>query len=615
MKFRKIGIYLLTAALLAVVVFCLAQGTVTETPFSFLAVTDAGTEEIHFWEQTEGEYIVFLPSYLPLSQLYFRSDTPISFNETELSEGMSCGALSLDQPYGLNVEGNPTITFLRSENMPAMYIDTASGSMEKIHEEKGNEEPGDLRLYNTDGTLNYRGSFESVKMRGNNTPYADKKPYSLKLSTEGSLLGMGRAKKWILLSNSFDATNLRNKIVLDFAEKFGLSYSPDSQWMELYLNGEYAGLYLLCERNEVHPERVNLGTDSSFLVSMEMEYRLAASDFPYVVTRGGIPLYIRYSKLAGNALLEIFQSAEDAFYAPDGIDPATGKHWTEIIDLDSWARKYLLEEVFGNIDGGQVSQFFYWDGGEPSPKIYAGPAWDYDMAMGNPIIYSKAVPEMLYLNCPFEFFGSPWYYQLCQDPIFMDYTLELYQKEFLPLMDEVLEQEFPQQAQRIRAAAAMDQRRWGTDSPAEQTEKTWEFLSRRVAFFNDLWLNNRKFVIVRAKTPDRNVNFAISPGGMVPEMPPFEGYSWYLLGTDTPVDIGQPVYEDICMEMRPDVDYAEPDQEGAVQRVESKRNWELWIPVLSITAGFALLFLADVLRMIRSDLHRNDRTKRNKVSS
>ena len=32
------------------------------------------------------------------------------------------------------------------------------------------------------------------------------------------------------------------------------------------------------------------------------------------------------------------------------IDPETGKSWQELIDIDSWARKYLIDEVFGNLD-------------------------------------------------------------------------------------------------------------------------------------------------------------------------------------------------------------------------------------------------------------------------
>ena len=74
------------------------------------------------------------------------------------------------------------------------------------------------------------------------------------------------------------------------------------------------------------------------------------------------------------------QSFEDAIYASDGIDPATGKHYTQLVDLDSLVNKYLIEEVSKNYDGNTSSMFFYKDSDAVDPLMYAGPCWDYDSA-------------------------------------------------------------------------------------------------------------------------------------------------------------------------------------------------------------------------------------------
>ena len=117
------------------------------------------------------------------------------------------------------------MTFLRSAKMPTMYINTESGNMDYIHSKKDNKEAGTVNLYSTSGEADFSGELESVKGRGNFTwTDYDKKPYSIKLKEEADLLEMGKAQNWILLANAADISNLRNKIVYDFAEESGMGY-------------------------------------------------------------------------------------------------------------------------------------------------------------------------------------------------------------------------------------------------------------------------------------------------------------------------------------------------------------------------------------------------------
>lgn len=196
----------------------------TNVPFYFEAKTAAGTETIHIWQRDDGEGFVFLPSYINLADLQFQSDSSLWFDDYELTQGMTCENLELGKPYTLSgsVENPSAVTFVQSQNIPALYINTASGSMDHIHKEKGNTETGMLRLYTSDGALDYSGKVSALKLRGNNIEEMKKFHYSLKLSADGDLLGMGRAKKWILLSDEFDSTYLRNKIIYDAAARMNL---------------------------------------------------------------------------------------------------------------------------------------------------------------------------------------------------------------------------------------------------------------------------------------------------------------------------------------------------------------------------------------------------------
>jgi len=291
MRKNKIILYFFTAVFLLTTAFLWIKiADVKENDlFSIRITSDGKSENIKCWQNEENDYYVFLPSYARLSETKFKLNTSaeVRVDDKILKDGMSCDSFELNKAYDLSYtswdkENSGTITFLKSDKVATMYIDTASGDMEYIHSNKKNEETGKMKLYKADGSLDFGGELEFIKGRGNYTWTAhDKKPYSLKLTGEANLLGMGNAQKWVLLANAGDLSNIRNKLVYDVADKFGLSYSPKSSFVDLFLNGKYAGLYQLCEKNEVATERVNIGEDG-FLVSLEMQDRLTDQKLNYV---------------------------------------------------------------------------------------------------------------------------------------------------------------------------------------------------------------------------------------------------------------------------------------------------------------------------------------------
>lgn len=522
--------------------------------FSVEVTSEYGQERIESWRSDEAEFFIFLPSYADLAKtkLYQNRPGEVTIDGEPIINGMTCENFQWNAPYELTcrIAGEfpeTRITFLKSDNIPTMYIDTRSGNMDYIHKKKGNEETGKVRLYTDDGKIDYAGNLDKISGRGNVTwSVSAKKPYSIVLQNAGNLLEMGAAQNWILLANAIDDTNLRNKIVLDFAKTMEMSYSPQCEWINLYLNGEYAGLYLLCERNEVHPERVNLAPNGSFLVSEELEERLKMDDHPYLVTEHNIPLRIRYASAPTDEIRNVFQSAENAILAENGIDPVTGKSWQELIDAESWAKKYLLEEVFANVDGGRVSQFYYWNG----DKIYAGPVWDYDLTMGINLSWDTFtyVPEMFYANRPGDD-GAAWFWVLYGKQEFYDRVTELYQKEFQPLLVDFLETEVPQYAAEIAASAGMNAVRWAAGDFGMAVEDLQEYLSRRMEFLDAVWTRNEEYYMVRIyleKEPP--LCYAVCPGAHMAELLETVNMggtvSWYLAETGEPFDPEQPIYKD-----------------------------------------------------------------------
>ena len=99
---------------------------------------------------------------------------------------------------------------------------------------------------------------EYIRGRGNSTWELDKKPYKIKLDKGQNLLGMGKNKHWVLLANRLDQSLLRNRIISYLGTAFGMPYTPKMLPVELVINGEYYGSYLLAEQVRVDKNRVDI---------------------------------------------------------------------------------------------------------------------------------------------------------------------------------------------------------------------------------------------------------------------------------------------------------------------------------------------------------------------
>ena len=566
MRYGKWFISLFTAALVfAVVIFGISEyswdGTIGITA---QVSSQEGEETLQCWEvrwsNEDKRGYFFLPAYADLSELRLQKNAsnPIYLDGREIKDGMTCEEFQTGVPYDLYYrhrgrEYHFTLTFLQSANIPAMYIDTASGSLDYIHEKKGNKEPGSLRLYNPDGTLDSSGTLDSIGGRGNSTWEYEKKPYNLTLSRDTDLLGMGAAQRWILLANAIDGSHMRNKIAYDMARDMGMEYSPECRWVDLYVNGAYVGLYLLSERNEVHSQRVDIGGEGSFLVIKDWAWRFREEKEPYFETEANTALQIRYSALTETELRQTMQSLENAILAEDGIDPVTGKHWQDLIDLDSWVKKYLLEEALGNVDASTLSQFYYREGTDG--KIMAGPLWDMDLTLGDHGSYWMRSKDQFYGNDP-ENYGSLWLPELYQEEVFFDRLTEVYETEMLPLLTQLKEEGIAAYAEWIRQAAAMDFARWDDTAMDRALQDVYAYLDKRLEFLDRIWVRKEPYVVITVSDEGSAGRVVLEAGATLSDLPAYADtedrvyYGWYYRGTDTPVDPQSPVWEDIGIELR-----------------------------------------------------------------
>lgn len=591
MKYGKITVLLFTAVLTVVAVAVWYHAPEGE---DLPLTASLGSEELVCWTGDSQNHYFFLPSHASLAQLQLHTGGfgDLALDGVELVEGMSCGDFSLGIPYRLTwsgvVVGN--LTFLQSANVPSLFLDVASGSMDYLHQDKAHRESGTLRLFTSQGALAYSGRLDSVSGRGNSTWGMSKKPYSLTLSQAADLLGMGAAQNWVLLADSMDASHLRNYLAFSYAEAVGLAYTPQCQWVDLYLNGEYAGLYLLSERNEIHPERVDLSAGQRFLVSKDYEWRLEAQGRSYVMTQGNVALRIYDGSMPPDAILTIFQQLEDAILSPDGTDPATGQSWQDLLDLDSWAGKYLVEELLGNVDGGVLSQYFYYDG---EGKVFAGPVWDFDLAMANTSAYPYPAPNMFYVNRE-GVYGSPWFAALYRDETFYRRVVTLYETLYRPVLAEYVDARIDDYARQIAQAAILDGIRWPEQAdPGQETQSIKAYLQARMEVLDRLWLQEEPYVTFYADYGDGALYcYALRPGDLPPQLPETD-CGWQVRGTGEAFDLSQPVYEDVQIAVRPAPEAAAADEEEAHSPGVSRLTK---LSVVIFLMLFAAVALTDFLR-------------------
>lgn len=330
-------------------------------------------------------------------------------------------------------KGKQPLTFrvMQASAIPTMYLTSSDAAQGRdwVDASKSNAATGTMNLIGADGAPVYSGELKQIKARGNSTfTYTPKKSYQIKLAEPSDLLGkQEQVKTWVLLASYFDATQMHDKLIKDLAAELGLAYTASCDWVNLYYDGEYRGVYLLSEKNSVGATSVAItdmeqayeqlnegyGTDMTtalaknsygqqyqytkdlkepenitggYLIELNHEMWDEVSGFK---TRQGVAFNVKSPEWCGDSAMkyisEYYQAFEDAVYATDdtgaytGYNTGTGKYFYEYVDMASLVKVFLLQELALNCDGFISSVYFYKDA---DGIMYAGPIWDQDMTFG-----------------------------------------------------------------------------------------------------------------------------------------------------------------------------------------------------------------------------------------
>jgi hypothetical protein len=203
------------------------------------------------------------------------------------------------------------------------------------------------------------------------------------------------------------------------------------------------------------------------------------------------------------------------------LDESKGEEALQYIDLESWIRRYLIDEIFENYDGGCHSQFFFWDQrpGE-NKRIIAGPCWDYDncadgwfMAKQNPRCF---LMQRMWKN---EGEHTPWYGTLMKKESFRERVEELYRKELSSRLHQMVEEDLQEEAEFLQSALEMNAVRWNLADPTEAIRHFRDFMEERIAFLDSAWIDGVEYKTVTAKSIWDYRYYCTPPGTICEDIP------------------------------------------------------------------------------------------------
>ena len=521
------------------------DGPLSVAPFG----VESGNTDVVYLHQKEDRYYLFLPAGTnpEQSKVYFTAQEPVYIDDIILEPGGSAAAFTEGEHTLSYADESFPLTVCISDGLPALFIVTREGGLYKIHKDKNNKEPAAVRIYE-DGLQTADQQLEYIKCRGNGTFELPKKAYTVKFPGKTPLLGMDTAKKWVLLANALDPTLLRNVYGWTLAEAFGLKYSSDYRFVDLYINGDYKGNYCVCEKPETgegrieirdldeENESVNPGTDIKSLPVVGsgengevLDAVLAGSakwvDLPaepndisggYLleidprslyndascgfVTDNGQIFVIREPEYSGKKETEYIASfvneGVNALYAEDGYN-REGRHYSEYFDLDSMVNMYILQELSHNLDAGFASQYLIKENG--SEKVIFAPVWDLDHAFGNSFPRYGAninMPDIWWANSMLIPYSESRY----QSVYSAAYRHEDFREAVRKRWDQIIEEDLIGQvvekghllSQGLAASGCMNLIRWKEFGTMEEAQKGYDesvsigetFINERISALN-----------------------------------------------------------------------------------------------------------------------------------
>lgn len=299
------------------------------------------------------------------------------------------------------------------------YVNHPEGAMgESITNAK--KVPGRLTVWKN-GAVNYdSGDYVNntsgmrIKIRGNTSAYKEKKPYKIDLEKKADLLFRGNEsfadKDWVLIDDGSDW--FANPTGFKVSELMNLPWVPAYTFVNLILNGDYKGIYMLTEAVKRNADcRIDVDKNTGFIIERDAYWW---NEDLYFKSSQGQEYTFKYPKSKNVTPAQL--SYINEFVNQMEASIATGTY-DEYIDVESFARWLLVHEIVGSGDAGGSNIFLMKKDNSPESKLTFSNVWDLDNAFfiedkWAPIHWAPLFYFQLFFNSPNKLFrdiyGEKW---------------------------------------------------------------------------------------------------------------------------------------------------------------------------------------------------------------
>jgi hypothetical protein len=371
-----------------------------------------------------------------------------------------------------------------------------------------------------------------IRGRGHSTWGQPKNPYHVKLAddvtyaTLGDVLGMKKGRHWALLADWFDRSLIRNKLAYSLGSSSvfadGLKWTPSGQHLEVFLNGNYVGVYLLTETIRIDPDRLSIKTMSKDPAVNDVDGGYIVEVDRHIIEMEGTEV-LCYKQEPINLLLITPQGVPICVDTPDEQDVTVAqlsyiKDFLNAVETDlfgakgldktnpvSFADAYLIQELFRNNDGAFVSSVYMWKDTDTAANpldrlLNLGPIWDFDRAAGNINYNDNWLTEGCWVS---KNVNSNWISAAFNYPTFVQRTLERWRAKRTALAD-FLNASIDTYARRLDGAQQRNFVRWpilGTQLTNYYTFNTYpgevafvkSFLNQRLTWLDKAYVSPESF--------------------------------------------------------------------------------------------------------------------------
>ena len=388
----------------------------------------------------------------------------------------------------LNDDMSKTVTLritvsdqLVDTGLPVIYIDTNGRRIA----DKENYVNMNFKLTNTDNSeydIEITDYSARIRGRGNQTWTLPKKPYRLNFAQATSFFGLTASKNWVLLANYRDPTLLSNTVAFKLGELFEFPWTNHTFHVEVVLNGEYQGSYVLTEHTRVGAGRVDIDPNGSFLVEIDAYY----DEEPKFMTPNlDLPVMISYPEGSADADDPMFDFVREALNQMDEFlsDPNFPNNgWKDVVDVYSAVDYLMINEIAQNTQIGYPrSVYMYMEAGG---KIKMGHLWDFDGGFG---LWDNPGEDYSYIHtegAAIRYTGGQLWGRFHEDAVFEESYKEHWNNKYsdIKTIPAFIDTMYSQ----LKKSAELDNQRWpGRANYDDEIANLKTWYSTRVIYLNE----------------------------------------------------------------------------------------------------------------------------------